>query len=273
VKVNAPHANKAPEAEFEVHCTDLTCTFSDKSKDDDGNIASWHWDFGDGQSSNDQNPSHSYGAAGPYPVTLTVTDNEGATGSKTHDANPTAPPNESPTAEFTWGCTGLDCTFTDGSSDSDGTIAGWSWDFDDGTGSTSQSPSHSYAAGGTYQVKLTVIDNNGAGATVQHDVTVTPPPPPNQAPSAVPDTYSTPQDAALTVAAPGVLTNDTDPDGDALTAQLVGSTANGTVSLQSDGSFTYTPNAGFTGDDSFSYTASDGSLTSTATVTITVNTP
>jgi PKD repeat protein len=273
VKVNAPHANKAPEAEFEVHCTDLTCTFSDKSKDDDGNIASWHWDFGDGQSSNDQNPSHSYGAAGPYPVTLTVTDNEGATGSKTHDANPTAPPNESPTAEFTWGCTGLDCTFTDGSSDSDGTIAGWSWDFDDGTGSTSQSPSHSYAAGGTYQVKLTVIDNNGAGATVQHDVTVTPPPPPNQAPSAVPDTYSTPQDAALTVAAPGVLANDTDPDGDALIAQLVGSTANGTVSLQSDGSFTYTPNAGFTGDDSFSYTASDGSLTSTATVTITVNTP
>jgi VCBS repeat-containing protein len=67
-----------------------------------------------------------------------------------------------------------------------------------------------------------------------------------------------------------VLANDTDPDGDALTAQLASSTANGTVSLQSDGSFTYTPNAGFTGDDSFSYTASDGSLTSTATATITV---
>ena len=267
VKVTAPHANKAPQAEFEVHCTGLTCTFTDKSNDDDGNIASWHWDFGDGQSSNDQNPSHSYGAGGPYQVTLTVTDNEGAAASKTHDANPTEPPNQPPTAEFTRSCSGLDCTFTDGSSDSDGTIASWSWDFDDGTGSSSQSPSHSYPAGGTYHVKLTVTDNDGAGKSVQHDVTVTSP---NQAPSAVPDNYSTSQDVALPIGAPGVLANDTDPDGDALTAQLVGSTANGTVSLQSDGSFTFTPNAGFTGDDSFSYTASDGSLTSTATVTITV---
>jgi PKD repeat protein len=273
VKVNAPHANKAPEAEFEVHCTDLTCTFTDKSKDDDGNIASWHWDFGDGQSSNDQNPSHLYGAPGTYQVTLIATDNEGASDSKTHDAKPTAPPNQPPAAEFTWSCTDLDCAFTDGSSDSDGTIVGWSWDFDDGTGSASQSPSHSYTAGGTYRVKLTVTDNNGAEKSVQHDVTVAAPPPPNQAPSAVSDNYSTPQDAALTVAAPGVLANDTDPDGDPLTAQLVGPAANGTVSLQSDGSFTYSPNAGFTGDDSFTYTASDGSLTSTATVTITVSTP
>jgi VCBS repeat-containing protein len=86
----------------------------------------------------------------------------------------------------------------------------------------------------------------------------------------MPDNYSTPHDVALTVGAPGVLANDTDPDGDALTAQPVSSAANGTVSLQSDGSFTYTPNAGFTGDDSFSYAASDGSLSSTATVTISV---
>jgi PKD repeat protein len=248
----------------------LTCTFTDKSKDADGNIASWQWDFGDGQSSSDQNPSHSYGKAGLYHVTLTVTDNDGAPNSKTHDANPTAPPNQPPAAEFTWSCTGLACTFTDGSSDSDGTIASWSWEFGDGTSSTSQNPSHSYVAGGTYHVNLTVTDNAGAGQSMQHDVTVTPPPPPNQAPSAVSDNYPTPQDVALTVAAPGVLANDTDPDGDALTAQLVSSTPNGTVSLQSDGSFTYTPSAGFTGDDSFSYTASDGSLTSTATVTITV---
>jgi PKD repeat protein len=270
VTVNAPPPNKAPQAEFEVHCTGLTCTFTDKSKDADGNIASWHWDFDDGQSSSDQNPSHSYGTAGAYHVTLTVTDNDGASNSKTHDANPTAPPNQPPAAEFTWSCTGLACTFTDGSSDSDGTIASWSWEFGDGTSSTSQNPSHSYAAGGTYHANLTVTDNAGAGQSVQHDVTVIPPPPPNQAPSAGPDNYSTPQDVALTVAAPGVLANDTDPDGNALTAQLVSSTPNGTVSLQSDGSFTYTPSAGFTGDDLFSYTASDGSLTSTATVTITV---
>lgn len=270
VQVNAPPPNKAPQAEFDVHCTGLTCAFTDKSQDDDGTIASWQWDFGDGQSSSDQSPSHSYGTAGAYHVTLTVTDNDGAPDSKTHDANPTAPPNQPPAAEFSWSCTGLDCTFTDSSSDSDGSIASWNWEFGDGTSSTSQSPSHSYAAGGTYHVNLTVTDNTGAGGSVQHDLTVTPPPPPNQAPSAMPDNYSTPHDVALTVGAPGVLANDTDPDGDALTAQLVSSTANGTVSLQSDGSFTYTPNAGFTGDDSLSYTASDGSLTSTATVTITV---
>jgi PKD repeat protein len=101
VKVNAPPPNKAPQAEFDVHCTGLTCTFTDKSKDDDGNIASWQWDFGDGQSSSDQNPSHSYETAGVYHVTLTVTDNDGASDSKTHDANPTAPPPAATTTTIT----------------------------------------------------------------------------------------------------------------------------------------------------------------------------
>lgn len=94
----------------------------------------------------------------------------------------------------------------------------------------------------------------------------------NQAPVAVDDSYSTNQDTPLTVAAPGVLANDTDADSDPLTAVKVSDPANGAVTLNSDGSFTYTPNAGFFGSDSFSYTANDTyAASNVATVTMTVN--
>ncbi|MDI6712342.1 MAG: cell wall-binding repeat-containing protein [Anaerosomatales bacterium] len=97
-------------------------------------------------------------------------------------------------------------------------------------------------------------------------------PPTNRAPVANTDTYSTTAGQTLTVAAPGVLANDTDPDGDPLTAQLVTTAAHGTLSLNPNGSFSYTPAAGYTGTDSFSYRASDGALLSgTASVLITVN--
>ncbi|MGA9598327.1 MAG: sulfatase-like hydrolase/transferase, partial [Acidimicrobiia bacterium] len=66
------------------------------------------------------------------------------------------PPNVPPTAHFSASCTDLDCTFTDGSSDSDGSVVGWDWDFGDGGTSSVQSPSHSFAGGGTYSVSLTV---------------------------------------------------------------------------------------------------------------------
>jgi VCBS repeat-containing protein len=94
----------------------------------------------------------------------------------------------------------------------------------------------------------------------------------NQAPTANDDSYSTQQDVNLTVNAPGVLANDSDPNNDPLTAALDSGPSNGVVTLNSDGSFTYTPNSGFSGADSFTYHATDGSLSSnSATVTITVN--
>jgi VCBS repeat-containing protein len=93
----------------------------------------------------------------------------------------------------------------------------------------------------------------------------------NQAPTAKPDAYSTAEDTTLTVAAPGVLGNDTDPDGNPLTATVVTGPGHGTLTLNANGGFTYTPAANFNGTDSFTYRASDGSLTSDpATVTITV---
>jgi PKD repeat protein len=74
-------------------------------------------------------------------------------------------------ASFTSSCAGLTCTFTDGSTDSDGTVVAWSWNFGDGSSSTARNPDHTYAAAGTYPVTLTVTDN--AGATNQRSASVT----------------------------------------------------------------------------------------------------
>ncbi|MEX2138898.1 MAG: tandem-95 repeat protein [Pirellulales bacterium] len=93
----------------------------------------------------------------------------------------------------------------------------------------------------------------------------------NDAPVANADAYSVNEDERLIVAAPGLLANDVDFDGDALAATLVSGPANGTLSLGLDGSFTYTPRANFNGSDIFTYRTSDGTTTSTATATITVN--
>jgi hypothetical protein len=95
---------------------------------------------------------------------------------------------------------------------------------------------------------------------------------PNEEPTASNDTYMVDEDNTLTVAAPGVLDNDDDPDGDTLSAVLVTGPASGTFDLHTDGSFVYTPPANFNGPVSFTYRASDGALNSNlATVTITVN--
>ncbi|MBE7550870.1 MAG: tandem-95 repeat protein [Anaerolineales bacterium] len=94
----------------------------------------------------------------------------------------------------------------------------------------------------------------------------------NNPPVAVSDTYTIDEDAVLTEPAPGVLGNDTDTDSAVLTAVLVTGPGNGTLMLNPDGSFTYTPAPDFNGSDSFTYKANDGASDSNvATVTITVN--
>lgn len=93
----------------------------------------------------------------------------------------------------------------------------------------------------------------------------------NHAPVAVADSYSTAEDTALVIAAAGVLSNDSDGDGDPLTSLLVSGPSNGTLTLNANGSFTYTPNANYNGPDSFSYKANDGTADSNiATVSLTV---
>jgi VCBS repeat-containing protein len=94
----------------------------------------------------------------------------------------------------------------------------------------------------------------------------------NQPPVAVDNAYSVAEDMVLTVPAPGVLGNDTDANGDALTALVLRGPSHGSLSLNADGSFTYTPAANFHGPDTFTYEASNGALASNqAGVTITVS--
>ena len=123
---------------------------------------------------------------------------------------------------------------------------------------------------GEATITLTVTDADGGQSTETFVVRVAPV---NDAPQANDDSYQTDEDTTLTVPARGVLENDSDLDNpnDSLTAQIVDRPQNGTVTLNDDGSFEYTPDANFNGEDSFTYRASDGRAQSEpATVTITV---
>ena len=94
----------------------------------------------------------------------------------------------------------------------------------------------------------------------------------NQPPRALPNDYAALLNTPLIIAAPGVLGNDSDPEGQPLNAQLVTPSKNGQVSLNSDGGFSYTPKEGFSGADRFTYRASDSfELSDPITVTITIN--
>ncbi|MFO1064621.1 MAG: SdrD B-like domain-containing protein [Pirellulales bacterium] len=95
----------------------------------------------------------------------------------------------------------------------------------------------------------------------------------NDAPIAQGDSYSTVQGVTLTVAAPGLLLNDSDVDGDVITSTLVVGPSHGTLTLAANGSFNYVPAAGFAGTDSFTYTATDGLLTSGVTTVSIAVTP
>ena len=100
----------------------------------------------------------------------------------------------------------------------------------------------------------------------------TPTPFPNRAPVAVDDAYAVDEDGVLDVQTPGILSNDSDADGDNFEAQLVANPTHGTLELQLNGGFKYTPAANFNGADSFTYRANDGALNSNvATVSISVN--
>jgi PKD repeat protein len=173
VTVTEPVPNTPPSAGFTVSCSDLSCSFTDASGDSDGSIAAYAWSFGDGTGSAAKSPTHTYAGAGTYSVTLTVTDDAGATDASSRSVTVTEPViNTPPSADFTVSCADLSCSFTDASSDNDGSIVGYTWDFGDGTGASAQNPSHSYAKGGTYTVTLTVTDDAGATASASATVSV-----------------------------------------------------------------------------------------------------
>ena len=157
------------------------------SSDTDGTIASYAWNFGDGNDSSDPNPSHTYADPGIYTVTLTVTDNDGDSDSDSATAtveDDQQPGNEPPTANANGpydGMAGEAVSFTSaGSNDPENSALTYTWDFGDGNGSTEANPTHTYDAPDVYDVSLTVADADGLSdsdsttATIQDDQ---PPPP------------------------------------------------------------------------------------------------
>src|SRR5205823_2620035 len=116
----------------------------------------------------------------------------------------------------------------------------------------------------TYKANDGALDSNVA--TVTLTVTAV-----NDAPLASADSYTTNEDTPLTVPAAGILANDSDIDGDLLSAVVVSGPTNGSLTLNVNGSFTYTANSNFNGTDSFTYQANDGTSNSNvATVTLTI---
>jgi len=166
--------NRPPTAAFTESATTAytyeTITFNaTSSNDSDGSIVSYAWNLGDGNITTVTNPmiTHAYTENGTYNVVLTVTDNDGATG--TASATKTIL-NRAPVPSFTESAsvvlTGEIITFyASGSYDPDGSIVSYYWNFGDGTNATGVTATHSYVDDGKYTVILTVTDNDAANAS------------------------------------------------------------------------------------------------------------
>jgi len=159
----------APVANFTADVaagnTPLIVTFSDLSS---GEMTSYLWNFGDGTTSTEANPSHVYSAVGEHTVTLTVTGPAGSnTKTRTNYIGIVIPPEAEFVADKTAGVGTLDVQFTDQST---GIILYYDWDFGDGTvasgersvGSYEQNPMHTFTAPGSYTIKLKVT-GSGTG--------------------------------------------------------------------------------------------------------------
>lgn len=134
-------------------------------------------------------------------------------------------------------------------------------------GSLTYAPATDYFGADSFTYKAINGTLNSAPTTVTLNVARA-----NRAPTALPNSYIANEDTPLVVnIGNGVLANDTDDDGDPLTATLGTSPTHGTLTLNSDGSFTYSPTANYSGVDSFTYSVGDGFTTTTATVALTVS--
>lgn len=147
------------------------------STDSDGSIVSYTWNFGDGTSGAGPTASHAYAAPGAYTVRLTVTDDDGATGTTSSPIAVTSPANQAPVASFTASPTtgepGTPFAFNATSAyDPDGTIVAYRWEYGDGSLGSGVTSQHAYSWPGTFTVRLTVTDNRGDSNTTTRSVSV-----------------------------------------------------------------------------------------------------
>jgi len=153
----------------------LLVRFTDTSSN---NPSSWLWEFGDGMTSTEQNPSHTYEGSGVFSVTLTAS-NAGGSSTVTRagyiSTGSVKPPVTGFTATPTTGSAGVVVRFSDTSGN---TPTAWFWEFGDGGNSTLQNPAHAYTEPGTYSVRLTASNAGGSDMMTQDGyITVTVPPP------------------------------------------------------------------------------------------------
>jgi len=157
-------------------CIGSPTYFTDQSTITFGSIASWQWDFGDGNTSTQQHPSHTYANPGVYTVQLVVTSDSSCTDTIVQSVNV----HSLPVAAFVSNnvCLGQTTNFNSTSSTStDGAITGWAWNFDEPSSganniSNQQNPSHTYATAGTYNVLLIVTTQYGCTDSVTLQTTV-----------------------------------------------------------------------------------------------------
>jgi PKD repeat protein len=146
------------------------------SSDPDGTIVQYNWDFGNGITDNKKVASVTYNNAGSYTITLVVTDNDGGTGTISLQIE-VSPANQPPIPVFTSNLTSGKAPLTieldaSESSDSDGTITSYDWDFGNGTNSSGLNTQVTYDMPGTYTITLTLVDNDGAIASVSKNIQV-----------------------------------------------------------------------------------------------------
>jgi len=259
--------NKAPNAIIQIEqdsgCVPSIVYFTGSGTDTDGSIKSYLWNFGDGSTSNEQNPSHTFTNVGSYVVTLTVTDNGGVTGSVTKTISISKcniPPTAWLSASPTVGPAALTVQFTGSGTDTDGYITSYYWNFGEGSNSNEQNPIHIFNNKGTYTVTLTVTDDDNAANTnsltiiVQEVIII----PPTASASANPSTGPEP----LTVQFTGL---GTDSDGWIVSYQW--DFGDSTTSTQQSPSHTYTTQGTYTA--TLTVTDNQG-VTGTDSTTITV---
>ena len=176
-----PETNERPTARFDYAPskpgTGEQVTFdASASSDPDGTVANYTWTFGDGTTTETTDPvvNHTYLSPGEYEARVRVTDDDGATRTKTK----TLLANSPPSAAVTVDCTERDCTFNAGGSTDDGAIANYTWAYGDGTTTETTDPvvEHTYPDGGSYDLTLTVTDAFGATDTATSTVEINDPP-------------------------------------------------------------------------------------------------
>ncbi|MFW5753611.1 MAG: PKD domain-containing protein [Marinilabiliaceae bacterium] len=165
--------NEDPVADYSYEVGDnYEVTFNaGNSSDPDGTIATYEWDFNDGTTETGEIISHTFEPGRKYRVTLVVTDNDGAIDALSLDIDPEHP-NQEPVAAFNYEVSeDYEVSFDAGeSSDPDGTIESYSWDFGDGNQASGQTVVHVFEAGSTYDVTLTVVDNEGSEHSISREV-------------------------------------------------------------------------------------------------------